>query len=254
MSMSTQTAFVGKKCLVTGAGRGIGRAIVAELYARGATVYALSKNPSNLESLKKDFPNVIPICVDLSNWEEVKKVVEPLEALDVLINNAGINEPCTFLEITGESFDRVFNINLKAVMQISQIVAKKMIERGEGGSIINMSSMCSVRPLPRAGIYTCAKAGLDMLTKVMAVDLGPYKIRVNSVNPALVMTDMTAPVRPEPNEEENEIIYNILQRIPTGVFFVPVSDVVNTTLFLASDETSQINGQCLAVDGGYLAT
>ncbi|CAL8122216.1 unnamed protein product [Orchesella dallaii] len=128
-----------------------------------------------------------------------------------------------------------------------------MIEKGNGGSIVNMSSVCSKVPMPMAGIYTCAKAGLDMLTKLMALELGPHKIRVNSVNPALVLTDMTAPVRSEPTEEEKRIIQTILNRIPTKQFYVPMSDVVNTTLFLASDQTSQITGQCLAVDGGYLA-
>ncbi|CAL8122196.1 unnamed protein product [Orchesella dallaii] len=238
------------KYLVTGAGRGIGRALVAELHSQGATVYALSKNPENLKKLKEEFPSVIPISVDLANVDEIKKALEPIEAVDCVINNAGIVEHTEFLTATPESFDRQFNVNLKAVMFVSQIMAKKMIEKGKGGSIVNMSSISAGRPDPGCAIYACTKAGVDMLTRAMAVELGPHKIRVNSVNPGNVLTDMNQP-RPDGKEDVGHSF--ILNRTPTGELWMPMRDIVNTTLFLASNLTSQLTGQCIAVDGGYLA-
>ncbi|ODM93711.1 L-xylulose reductase [Orchesella cincta] len=245
----------GLKCLVTGAGRGIGRALVAELHARGAVVYALSKNPDNLKKLKIEFPKVVPICADLGSVEDTRRALEPIEAVDCLINNAGIFEPGDFLEATSESFDKQFNINLRSALTVSQITAKKMIARGNGGSIVNISSISGQRPEHGIAIYCCTKAAIDMLTKCMALELGPHKIRVNAVAPANVDTDLNQPG--SYGEEEKEKVEQnqklLLQRTPTGTLWMPMSDIVNTTLFLASDLTSQITGQVLAVDGGYLA-
>ncbi|ODM93714.1 L-xylulose reductase, partial [Orchesella cincta] len=246
--MSATWSFNGKRCLVTGAARGIGKAIVAELHTQGAIVYGLSKNPENLKRLQEEFPGVITISVDLEDYEATKKAVEPIETLDVLINNAGIAELCDFFEITAESFDRVFNVNLKAAVLISQIVAKKMIERGTGGSILNMSSLQGFRPLPSSGIYPCTKAGLDMLTKVMAVELGPHKIRVNSLNPGVVDTDI---IRLANCDNVCKTIQNVLQRTPTNMPAMPMRDIVNTALFLASDQASQLTGQRLANVGNW---
>ncbi|CAL8122214.1 unnamed protein product [Orchesella dallaii] len=245
----------GLKCLVTGAGRGIGRALVAELHGQGAVVYALSKNPANLSKLKAEFPRVVPLCVDLSSTRDIKKVLEPIEPVDCLINNAGIFEPGDFLEASSESFDKQFNINLKSVITVSQITARKMIEGGRGGSIVNISSISGQRPEQGIAVYCCTKAAIDMLTKCMALELGPHKIRVNAVAPANVDTDLNQPGSYGQEEkdkvEENQKI--LLARTPTGTLWMPMKDIVNTTLFLASDLTSQITGQVLAVDGGYLA-
>ncbi|ODM93715.1 L-xylulose reductase [Orchesella cincta] len=253
--MAQQNGFADKKCLVTGAGRGIGRAIVAELYCQGATVYALSKNPEHLKTLKEEFPKVIPICVDLSNWEEASKAVESIEPVDCLINNAGIAQRAAFLETSPQNVDAHFDVNYKATVIISQIVARKMIKRGKGGSIVNMSSIASQRALPNCGIYCCTKAALDMLTKVMALELGPHQIRVNSVNPGSVLTDMNSVTTCDASTKEKiEKVEKILiSRTPTQTLWMPIRDVVNTTLFLASNQTSQITGQCIAIDGGYLA-
>ncbi|CAL8122124.1 unnamed protein product [Orchesella dallaii] len=159
------------------------------------------------------------------------------------------------LEVSPESFDKQFNVNVKAVLIVSQIVAKKMIEKGEGGSIVNISSINAQRPAIGIGLYACTKAALDMLTKSLALELGPHKIRVNSVNPASVVTDMSQPSSydEEGKEKMKEHHARLLNRTPTQTLWMPMSDVVNTALFLASNSTSQITGQSLAVDGGYLA-
>jgi len=160
-------------------------------------------------------------------------------------------EPAEILKVTPASFDSQFNVNLKAALIVSQIVAKKMIERGQGGSIVNISSIGGQRPLIGVGLYCCTKSALEMLTKSLALELGPYKIRVNSLNPAFVMTDINTDK--EGKEKLNELHSSVLQRTPTQHVWMPMSDVVKTVLFLASNSTSQITGQSLSVDGGYLA-
>ncbi|ODM97973.1 L-xylulose reductase [Orchesella cincta] len=254
--MSGKVDFAGKKCIVTGAGRGIGRAIVTELHARGAKVYAVTKNPVNLQKLVEDCPGVIPVRADLSNAEEIKNVIEPIEAVDVLINNAGVCEPSAVMDISGDSCDRIFSVNLKAVLQISQIVARKMIEKGDGGSILNVSSVSGIQPLPYIGVYACSKTAVNTLTKMFAVELGPHKIRVNAIAPAIVATDMTSMRTYVPDASETDIpppLQGMLARTPTNTYNMPMSDIVNTALFLVSNQTSQLTGQVLAVDGGYLA-
>ncbi|ODM87546.1 Carbonyl reductase [NADPH] 2 [Orchesella cincta] len=250
--MSSQNNFTGVKVLVTGAGRGIGRAIVTELHARGAIVYALSKNPDNLASLKEQCPKIISICADLTDLEQTQKAVEPIEAVDCLINNAGIMELADFLGISPEHFERQFSVNLNAVVFLSQIIVKKMIAAGNGGSILNMSSILGQRPVKFCGIYNCTKAALDMLTKSMALELAVHKIRVNSLNSGMVQTDLISGLMGQeidPKEVE-KVIMRLIERTPTQTSFMPMSDIVNTALFLASNQTSQITGQCLAVDGG----
>ncbi|CAL8122220.1 unnamed protein product [Orchesella dallaii] len=256
MSSSPKIGFHDKKILVTGAGRGIGKAIVAELYGRGAKVYALSKTHANLKSLTEEFPNVIPICVDLENWEETRKAVEPIEPLDCLINNAGVVEPLPILQVTPESFDTHFNVNLRGALNVSQIVAKKMITKGNGGSIVNISSVSGQKAISGLGPYCCSKAALDMLSKCLALELGANQIRVNSLVLGPVATDIANADNYEgvSNEKMDNCLEMLLRRTPTGKLFKPMSDVVNTILFLISNQTTQITGQCLALDGGFFCS
>ncbi|ODM87481.1 D-erythrulose reductase [Orchesella cincta] len=244
--MSVQYNFTGVKFLVTGAGRGIGRAIVTELHNQGAIVYALSKNPDNLASLQKECPKIIPIYADLSNLEQTLNAVKPIEA--------EYCEIADFLEISLEQYEKQFSVNFKAAVFVSQNVVKKMIAAGIGGSIINISSMTSQRAIKYFGIYSCTKAALDMLTKSMALGIGVHKIRVNSLSPGTVKTDLVNYVVNQDPKEMEKQVQRFIERTPTQTLFMPMSDIVNATLFLASNQTSQITGQCLAVDGGYLTT
>jgi len=180
----------GRKFLVTGGSRGIGRAVVEELHAQGAIVYALSRNPDNLQALKQEVPSVITICADLANWEETRSALESLEPIDCLINNAAVAHTGSFWETTPEDFDTMYHTNLKSVLNVSQIIAKKMVERGTGGSIVNVSSVAGKKAFPACIAYGSLKAGLEMMTKCMALELAPHKITVNSICPAQVETDM----------------------------------------------------------------
>jgi len=245
----------GKKFLVTGGARGIGKAVVAELHAQGAIIYALSRNPENLKALKLEFPSVTTICADLADWEETRRAVENLEPMDCLINNAAVSLPASFWETTSDDFDTLFKTNLKAVLNVSQVVAKKMVERGTGGSIVNVSSVAGKKVFPACIGYGCLKAALEMMSKGMALELAPHKITVNSVCPGAVDTDMLrdALENKDPNStfDAKELISYMKSKTPTNVYIMPMSDIVNSILFFGSGLTSQITGESLLIDGGF---
>uniref|UniRef100_A0A8D0KPP8 Dicarbonyl and L-xylulose reductase n=1 Tax=Salvator merianae TaxID=96440 RepID=A0A8D0KPP8_SALMN len=239
--------FCGRRALVTGAGKGIGRAVAVALSRGGAQVVALSRTQADLDSLEKECPGMITVCVDLEDWEATEAALDKVGDIDWLVNNAAIALLQPFLEVTKEAFDRSFSVNLRAALQVSQIVARKLIARKAPGSIVNISSQASHRALTNHTVYSSTKSALDMLTKSMALELGPHKIRVNSVNPTVVLTNMgrlnwTDPQKAGP----------MLSRIPLGKF-AEVDDVVNSILFLLSDQSTMITGAMLPVDGGFLA-
>jgi len=150
-------------------------------------------------------------------------------------------------DATPEEFDRIYDINVKSVLNVSQVVAKSLIARGSPGSIVNLSSRAAVRAIEGRSIYGSSKAALDQLTRVMTLELGPHKIRVNSVNPTVVLTDMGRHWETIPQGAQ------LKQRIPMQRF-LEVSDVVGPVLFLLSDAASMISGNILMADGGLAVT
>jgi len=240
-----EITFKGKKVLVTGAGRGIGKEIVNDLYKSGAIVYALTKSPENLAKLKAEYPNIIPIQADLNNWEQTGKALENVEPLDCLVNNAGIATVQNFGDITPEAFDEQFGVNVKGLINVSQIVSKKMIAAGIKGTIVNISSVSAMNRGNGIAAYCATKAAVDMMTKCMAVELGSHGIRVNSVNPTVVWNDMGKLLWSDPAKSSS-----LIARIPLGRFADP-QEVVNATLFLLSDKTTMTTGETFLVDGGY---
>ncbi|XP_065659827.1 L-xylulose reductase isoform X2 [Hydra vulgaris] len=241
--------FSGKKVLVTGAGKGIGRGICIAMLKAGAQVFALSRTQSDLDSLHQEFSEVVTICVDLNDMEKVKEKLDIIpEDITLLVNNAGCAKLQHFLDITEEAYDSIMNINLKSMVFISQFIAKKMISYGKGGKIVNVSSQSSLTALPLHTVYCVSKAGVDHLTRCMALELGPHHINVNAINPTVVMTDMGKKAWSEPSVGDP-----MKNQIPLGKF-AEVEDVVNTVLFLLSDESSMISGVVLPIDGGFLAS
>ncbi|XP_070581191.1 L-xylulose reductase-like [Ptychodera flava] len=239
--------FDGKVAVVTGAGRGIGRDVAKMLAKCGATTYALSRTQSHLDTLKQEVPDIQTIAVDLSDWDETQKAVESIGPVDLLVNNAGTNILQPILDVTKDAFEKLVNINLRSYIQVSQIVARTMISRGTGGAIVHVSSQASLIGIHNHSVYSATKGGIDSLTKTMALELGPHKIRVNTVNPTVVLTelgkrDWTDPVKGGP----------MLSRIPLGKF-AEVEDVVNSIVYLLSDKAAMVTGSCLPVDGGFLA-
>ncbi|XP_075072886.1 L-xylulose reductase [Mixophyes fleayi] len=241
-----EISFAGRRALVTGAGKGIGRDTVKALKAGGADVVAVSRTLEDLESLARECPGVKTVCVDLGDWSATEAALSSVGDIDLLVNNAGVALLQPFLEITQEMFDRSFDVNVRAAIVVSQIVARRMIERGVSGAIVNVSSQASQSALQNHAVYCATKGALDMLTKVMALELGPKKIRVNCVNPTVVMTAMGRANWTDPQE-----VATMLNRIPLGRF-AEVEDVVHSILFLLSDQSAMITGTCLPVDGGYL--
>lgn len=213
----------------------------------GAEVVAVTRTQSDLDSLLQECPSITPVCVDLSDWDATETALSEAGPVDLLVNNAACAMLQPFLEVTPEQFDMSFNVNVKAVLHVSQIVARGMKARGSGGSIVNISSQASQCALKDHTVYCATKGALDMLTKVMALELGPYQIRVNNVNPTVVMTDMGRVGWSDPAKARD-----MTSRIPLGRF-AEVEDVVNSVLFLLSDKSSMTNGVTLPVDGGFLA-
>jgi len=170
--------FSGKRALVTGAGQGIGRALVKHLSTHGATVFALSKSEDNLKSLAQEVTGIQTIAVDLSDWEATRKAVDSIGHVDLLVNNAGIAILESFMTITPDSFDKLIAVNVKAVINVSQVVAGKMILNKTGGSIVNISSQASMCALRDHAVYCGTKAALDSISKVMALELGQHKVYI----------------------------------------------------------------------------
>ncbi|XP_006987719.3 carbonyl reductase [NADPH] 2 [Peromyscus maniculatus bairdii] len=242
-------SFSGLRALVTGAGKGIGRDTVKALHASGAKVVAVTRTNADLVSLAKECPGIEPVCVDLGDWEATEKALGGIGPVDLLVNNAAIVIAQPFLEATKEAFDRSFHVNLRSVLQVSQMVAKGMIDRGVAGSIVNVSSIVAYVTFPGLANYCSTKGAMTMLTKAMAMELGPHKIRVNSVNPTVVLTDMGKKV----TEDAAEFAKKLKERHPLRKF-AEVEDVVNSILFLLSDSSASTSGSGILVDAGYLAS
>ncbi|XP_070581193.1 L-xylulose reductase-like [Ptychodera flava] len=239
--------FDGKVAVVTGAGRGIGRDVAKMLAKCGATTYALSRTQSHLDTLKQEVPDIRTVAVDLSDWDETQKAVESIGPVDLLVNNAGIGILQSILDVTKDAFEKTVNINLRSVIQVSQIVARTMVSRGTGGAIVHVSSQASMIGLHNHGVYSATKGGVDSLTKTMALELGPHKIRVNTVNPTVVLTELGKSAWSDPAKGGP-----MLSRIPLGRF-PEVEDVVNSIVYLLSDKAAMVTGSCLPVDGGFLS-
>ncbi|EDO38087.1 predicted protein [Nematostella vectensis] len=241
-----EISFSGKRALVTGAGKGIGRCTAKALVKCGADVVALSRTQSDLDSLKAESPSIQTHHIDVQNTSDVRDLIKGLGDIHLLVNNAGVGRLHLFEDIEPEDYDIVFGVNVKAALFVAQAVARKMKAQGSGGAIVNVSSQASQAPLMEHTLYCASKAALDMITKVMALELGKHKIRVNSVNPTVVLTDMgkmawADPVKAGP----------MLASIPLGRF-AEEQDVVDAILYLLSDKAAMIHGTCLPVDGGKL--
>uniref|UniRef100_A0A8C2V8G7 Dicarbonyl and L-xylulose reductase n=1 Tax=Chinchilla lanigera TaxID=34839 RepID=A0A8C2V8G7_CHILA len=231
-----ELGLAGRRALVTGAGKGIGRSTVQALCAAGVRVVAVSRTQADLDSLVGECPGVEPVCVDLADWEATERALSSVGPVDLLVNNAAVALLQPFLEITKEACDRSFDVNLRAVIQVSQIVARSMIARGVPGAIVNVSSQSSQRALTN---HTPSNWG-----PVMSL----LQIRVNAVNPTVVMTPMGKAYWSDPHKAKV-----ILDRIPLGRF-AEVENVVDAILFLLSDRSGMTTGSALPVEGGFLAT
>lgn len=240
--------FHNKTVCVTGAGRGIGKSLALRLAQLGAKVIAVSKTDENLKQLVAENPNIVPVCVDLSDWQATKDAIKPHLPIQYVVNNAAMAILDSFLDVKPEDFDTLFNINVRSIICISQEIARDLIARKLPGSIVNVSSQASAAALRDHSVYCSTKAAVDGLTRVMALELGAHQIRVNSVQPTVVLTDMG-----KIGWSDEKKAAGMLSKIPLNKF-AEVEDVVEPIIFLLSDKSQMINGVGLPIDGGFLST
>jgi len=241
-----------KHALVTGAGKGLGRACALAMAEAGATILALSRTQSDLDKLEKDIKKIkgkiVKIKCDVMDYDDLKNKLQKIKIIDILVNNAGTNIPEPFIDIKQSSMNYLVDLNLKAAFNVAQIVVKKMIKnKKRPGSIINMSSQLGHVGCEGRNIYNMTKFGIEGLTKGMGVELAKNNIRVNTVAPTFVATPMVK------NFFKNkEFKKSALSRIPMGKLATE-SDVATTVCFLASSASSMITGTSILIDGGWTA-
>ena len=239
-----------KVAVITGAAQGIGLGIAERFSAEGARVMMLDINEEIGRTAADGVPGATFFHIDVASKQEINTTVEQIIAengqIDICVNNAGILRTGAVLEISEEDFDIVLSVNLKGAFLMSQAVGRHMAKAGSG-SIINMSSVNGVMTIPTILPYNVSKGGLDQLTRVMAMGLADKGIRVNGIGPGSILTEMLQQVMSD-DEKRNAI----LSRTPMGRCG-EVDEIAKIALFLASEDSSYITGQCIYADGGRMA-
>ena len=237
--------------VVTGAGRGLGRACAIALADAGAEVALVSRTQSELETLAAEIAarggKARVVTCDILDTKQVKERIEALERIDILVNNAGGNIPEPFVEVSEEHLDRILTLNVRAAFLVAQSVARRMIAGGRGGSIIHMSSQMGHVGAPNRTVYCMTKHATEGLSKAMAVELAPHRIRVNAIGPTFVITPLTRPFF-----ERKAFRDDTLSRIPLG-HLAELEDIMGAVVFLASPAAAMITGASLTIDGGWTA-
>jgi len=245
----------GKKAIVTGAGRGLGRSLALGLAEAGADVCLAGRTPATLEKVGEEIETLgraaVSVPTDVGVTGDLDRLVQAaLDAfgrVDILVNNAGTTFRAPAEEFPEDEWDRVMDVNCKAVFFLCQKVGKVMIERGDGGAIVNIASLISEIGMPDIPAYAASKAGVQILTRSLAVEWAEHGIRVNAIGPGYFKTDMTAGLEDHPDRGPK-----IKLRIPMKRWGDP-DDLKGAVVFLASDASAYVTGQTLFVDGGWLA-
>ena len=240
----------GLRALVSGASRGLGLAAAAALAQAGARVSLIALDQKGLEQAASLFAEggfpVETHALDLQNTKKVKELILAEQPFDILVNNAGTNHPQHFFDVEEEVYDRIVDLNLRATFFLSQAVAKRMSGASKQGSIINISSMMGHVAGEKRTVYCASKHGVEGLTKAMALELAAYRIRVNSIAPTFILTEMTRPYLTE------ELRASIIARAPLGRVG-ELEDIMGAVVFLASRASCLITGSSIVIDGGWTA-
>tara|TARA_B100000035_G_scaffold294490_1_gene284799 strand:- start:308 stop:1075 length:768 start_codon:yes stop_codon:yes gene_type:complete len=244
-----------KTAVVTGAGKGLGRACAIALAEAGANLVIISRTKKDLDEVSKKIKKLRVKCksyiCDITKYNEIKSIINEQAKIDILVNNAGNNIPEHFTKVKTKNMEYLVKINTIATFNLAQLSALKMINSKNrkkiGGAIINMSSQMGHVGGPIRSVYNMNKWGLEGLTKGMSLDLAKYNIRVNTVCPTFVVTPMTKKFL-----KNRKFKKETLSNIPLGRF-AELSEIASAVVFLASDAASMITGTSLLVDGGWTA-
>ena len=237
----------GKTAIVTGASRGIGRAITEIFVREGARVFICGRKQETLDEVAAEMgPSVVPVTCHVGKDEDIRKLVAQAGAVDVLVNNAGTNvAQGPAVEMTDVQFDKMVEVNLKSAFRLINAVAPGMCARGSG-SIVNIASISGLRPQYHGLLYSMTKAALIMMTQSYAVELGPQGVRVNAIAPGLIQTKLSEYYW----KDEGRRVHQ-LDRQPIRHLGQPV-EIAEIALMLAGGASSYMTGQTVTVDGGYL--
>ena len=244
-----------KIALVTGAGKGLGKACAVALAEAGSNLIIISRTKKDLDQVAKIIKKFKVKCksyvCDVTNYNEIKAIINKQSRIDILINNAGTNIPEHFTKVKRKNMEYLVKINTISSFNVAQLCALKMIKTKNrkkiGGSIVNMSSQMGHVGGTRRSVYNMNKFGFEGLTKGMAIDLAKYNIRVNTICPTFVVTSMTKKFL-----KNKKFKRDMLSNIPLGRF-AELSEVASAVVFLASDAASMVTGASLLVDGGWTA-
>src|SRR3990172_5876725 len=249
-------ALDGKIAVVTGGGAGIGQHISLTLAEAGAAVVVQDLNGDNAQKVSQQIQNSggrsVALSGDITESATIQKMLDSarqdLGGLDILVNNAGIYPFAPFLDIPITLWDQVVNVNVRATFQCTQLAGKMMSDAGKGGCIVNLASIQGFKPsTPMQGCYDTTKAAIIMLTKAAALELAPFKIRVNAIAPGIVETQGTKPFI------DSGALDSMLARIPLSRFGRP-DDIANLALYLVSPAAEYVTGETVVIDGGFLLT
>lgn len=242
----------GKRALVTGGSRGIGFAAGLALAEAGAEVWIAARDRAQLEAAVDAAGEagltLSPLVVDITQSAEVERAIERLPALDILINSAGLARHQPFTDVSRENYDAVMDINVRATFFVSQQVVRRMIDAGIQGSIVHISSQMGHVGGPMRSVYCASKFALEGMTRAMAIELGPSGIRVNTLCPTFIATELSQTSLADPAFHQQ-----VLNNIKLGRLG-QLEDVMGPVVFLASQAAALITGTALLVDGGWTAS
>ncbi|HKZ78539.1 MAG TPA: SDR family oxidoreductase [Pyrinomonadaceae bacterium] len=251
--MAAAIDLTGKVAIVTGGGRGIGKAITRRLAEAGANVAIASRKTTNLEATANELSSlpgrVLPVTCHVGHVNELENLVltseRELGPIDILVNNSATNiGQGPALSVTDEMFDKMIEINVKSSLRLIRLIVPKLIECKRGGSIINIASIAGLRPQPGGLLYSLTKSALIMMTRSWAQEFSPYGVRVNAIAPGLIQTDFSE------YYWKNEALRQRIEATQPIRRIGQPEDVAYAAIYLASEESSFMTGQVMVIDGG----
>ena len=245
--------LTGKVAIVTGAGRGIGRGIALGLADAGADLGLISRTPSEITAVAEEIQGkggrAETVSVDIADTDRIQETVDAFVdrfgRIDILVNNAGTNIPTDAIDITFDVWNQIMDLNMRALFFMCQAAGKVMMGQDQGGRIINISSIAADSALAKRAAYCASKAGVNLLTRCLALEWAPHNIRVNAVAPTFTVTEMTKKFMKDPSYLDFALKRNLLGRMAEP------EDFVGAVVYLASEASSMVTGHILSVDAGW---